>query len=125
MPKIDSSFKFEDGRKYYETPNSWAKVRIMKDPRKGDYYIDVLMGSKGDKKPHVHFGINGDQSYRFLEPRGSLHTLNRKAVGSDGFNSDETLVLDSVPGRHRFRFTVLIEERTRTIKVLFSDAVLL
>jgi hypothetical protein len=123
MVEIDSTFKFDKGREYYETENAWAKVRIQKDPRKGDFYIDVLIGSRGEKKPHAHFGINSDQSIRFFEPRDVLNSISRKVVSKNlGVIEDKTVNLKSETGTKKFTFNVNIDEPKRTIKVLFNDA---
>jgi len=123
MVEIDSTFKFDNGRKYYETENAWAKVRIQKDPRKGDYYIDVLIGSRGEEESHAHFGINSDQSCRFFESRNVLNSISRKVVSSNlGVIEDKTVNLKSETGTKKFTFNVIIDEPKRTIKVLFNDA---
>ncbi|MDE1870870.1 MAG: hypothetical protein KGI06_01365 [Candidatus Micrarchaeota archaeon] len=123
MSKIDSTFKFDIASKFYETAKAWAKVRVKKDSKRGDYYIDVLIGSKGDKNPHAHIGINGDQSQRFFETRGIINTFSRKAVDSkQGLLDDRTINLKPQKGKNSFTFNVVIDDRTKTIKVLFKEA---
>jgi hypothetical protein len=119
--KIDDNFKFDIESGRYETEHAWLELKIKKDSRRGDFYIDGLMGSKG-KKAHVHFGLNADQSYRFLLPRGSLHTFGRRAVDSKrGVLEDSVLWFKPGEGKHRATFTVVIDEPTRKIRVLFTE----
>lgn len=122
MVKIDSTFKFDGGRDYYETLNAWTKVRIVKDKKREGYYVDVLMGSKGNK-PHVHMGINGDGSYRFILPRNSLNSISQRAEDSNlGLIGDETINITPEKGPNSFTFKIIVNEPTRTIKVLFEEA---
>lgn len=122
--KIDASFKFEGGKEFYETRKAWAKVRIKKDDKLGDHYVDVLMGSKG-KDPHIHLGANGDGTLRFMEDRGKLSSLRRRVVDSKrGVLEDKSAMLKPETGENTFEFTVLVDEPTRTIKVIFKDATL-
>lgn len=123
LVKIDSSFKFEGGRQEYETEHAWAKVRVLEDERKKDYYIDVLIGSKESKEVHIHMGVNGDGSFRFVEPRNHLNSLRREAVDSiRGRIDDQTFMLKPNEGKHEFKFTAIADAKTRIIKVLFDEA---
>ena len=120
--KIDDSFKFDVDSGCYETATGWAKVRIRQDERREDYYIDVLSGSKG-KDAHIHYGINADQSLRFMETRDCLNTFAVKAEDSNlGVIHDGITRFKPEDGKHKFTFKVEINEPTRTIRVLFAEA---
>ncbi|MBU0907177.1 MAG: hypothetical protein KKD18_01400 [Nanoarchaeota archaeon] len=58
------------------TKNYWIKLRRDKD------YFDVLAGKRG-KEPHIHFGINPDFSYKFIEPRGKAKKITRERTKQD------------------------------------------
>jgi hypothetical protein len=121
--KIDETFTFEGGKQRYETKNAWAEVAIKKDTRRGDYYIDALIGARGSGKAHIHMGANADGSIRFLLPRGKLHSLGRRVVDSKrGVLEDKTVMLKPELGKKTFKFTVEVSEPKRQIKVLFADA---
>lgn len=119
---IDSSFHFDVKGGHYETKNSWAEVAIRKDKRRNDYYIDVLFGAKGQNKPHTHIGINGDQSLRFIEPRGVVHSIQKDVDSKfEGHLKTEKATFNDEPIKGTFTFKVIIDEPSRTIRVLFSD----
>lgn len=60
-----------------KTANYWINLRRDKG------YFDVLVGKKG-KEPHIHFGINPDFSYKFIEPRGKAKRIIREKIKPDG-----------------------------------------
>jgi len=120
---IDDSFKFEGGKEEYETENFWAKMRIKKDEKRGDYYIDIVEGRKSKNVPHCHIGINADQSLRFIEPREVLKTINRRVESKlYGLMEDKTVQIKSEPGGAEFTFKVEIDGPSKTIKVQFSES---
>lgn len=122
----DSSFTIKEGKERLETKSFWAEFRVKKDERRGDQYIDVLIGRKDEMKPHSHIGINLDQSTRFVEPRGVLNTI-RRVVNSKqmGRLADETIEYserrDGKP-EGNFVFQIIIDEPTKTITPRFEEA---
>ncbi len=98
-------------------------MRVKQDNKRGDYYIDVLLGTKGNSKPHAHIGINPDQSLRFADPRGVLQGIRRK-IESKMFEQleDKSVMLQDRPEKGRLTFSVIIDEPTRTIKVQVYEA---
>jgi len=64
------------------TTNYWIKVR-----RKAKHgYFDVLIGKKGEKA-HIHYGLNPDYTYRFLEDRGKVKRVKREKIDQKGKNT--------------------------------------
>ena len=119
--KIDESFKFDVASGHYETEQAWLELRIKPDPRRGDFYIDCLMGTKG-REAHVHFGLNPDGGTRFFLPRDRLNSFERKAVDSiRGVLEDSKVMLKPEEGKHKATFTLFVDEPSRTIRVLFKD----
>jgi len=120
--EIDNSFHFDIRSGRYKTKNSWAQVRIVKDRRRGDFYIDVLFGEKGSSKPHLHMGINADQSSRFIEHRGVIGSITKDVDSKmEGHIKTEKAVYNTKPIKGTFTFKVIIDDPTKTIKVLFDD----
>jgi hypothetical protein len=121
--KIDSSFKLEKETGEYKTTNHWAKVRIMKDKKRGDLYIDVLAGRKGEPA-HYHVGINPDQTLRFNEVREKLANIRRQVddVKTGDSLEDKTVAFKQSKGKASLTFKVIVDEPTRTIKVKFGEA---
>jgi hypothetical protein len=119
--EIDESFKVDNGCGRYESERAWVELKIKLDERRGDYYIDVLMGTKG-KDAHVHYGLNRDLSGRFFLPRDSLHTLGVRAVDSKrGVLEDSITRFKEGDGSNKVTFTVVVDDASRTIRVLFAD----
>ncbi len=119
---IDSTWTREGEREHYETAGAWATVRIMKDPKRGDEYIDLLLGVKG-KDPHAHYGINRDLSIRFHQHRGRINSIRREAIDSNlGKVDDKTLLLKPEMGRHSFQLRVYAHEPTRTVRVALAES---
>ena len=104
--------------------------RVKRDPRRGDYYIDLLVGRKRhvmDRlKPYAHIGINPDQSTRFVETRGVLNGIRREIDSKQrGRLADETIEYsERKEGKPvgKFIFQVIINEPTRTITPKFEEA---
>lgn len=121
--KIDSSFRLEKETGEYETANYWAKVRIKKDGRRDDMYIDVVAGKKGELA-HYHVGINPDQTLRFNEPRQKLASIRRQVddVKTGDSLEDKTVAFKQEKGKASLTFKVMIDEPTHTIKVRFGEA---
>jgi hypothetical protein len=119
--KIDASFKWRIGRRDFRTPGAWAKVRVMKDPRRGDEYCDVLIGVFRDE-PHIHIGINRDASIRFQEGRGRLHTINRLVEDSNwGVVDTGGVAYKPTPGDYQFTIKLRVSEPLRTVWVDFGE----
>lgn len=122
MVPIDSGWTLVVDREKYEWGQAWAELRVKKDSRLGDEYIDVLLGVKGSD-PHSHYGINRDLSIRFHEHRGRIHTIRREVVDSNlGKTDDRTLTLKSSPGRFTFRIRIYAVESTRTVHVALGES---
>ena len=121
--KIDSSFKLDNETGEYETKNYWAKVRLMKDRRRNDMYIDILAGKKG-QEAHYHSGINQDQSLRFNESRNKLVSIRRQVEDIKTGNSieDKTIAFKEGKVEASLTFRIIIDEPSRTIKVKFGEA---
>jgi len=119
---IDNSFHFNIRSGRYETKSSWAQVSIKKDNRRGDFYIDVLFGEKNSNKPHLHMGINADQSSRFIEHRGVISSIQKDVDSKlEGHVKTEKAIYNAKPVKGTFTFKVNIDEPTRTIKILFDE----
>jgi hypothetical protein len=123
---VDSSYTIKPGKERLESANFWAQFRVKKDDRRGDEYVDVLIGNKYETKPHSHIGINLDQSTRFVEPRGMLNTMRREIDSKlRGRLADETLTY-SVPKegkpKGKLVFQLIIDEPTRTITPKFGES---
>ena len=96
---------------------------MKKDPKKGDEYIDILIGKKGSNIPHSHFGLNLDQTFRFVEPRSAMHSIRREIDSKfKGRISDEKIKFDGQQGPANFTFKVLIHGPTKTIEVKLKEA---
>ena len=120
---VDTTFTIKHGKERLETENYWAVFRVKKDLKRNDEYIDVLVGSKGQRDPHIHAGINFDQSRRFVESRGRLVDLRRQVDSKmKGRLSDETITYTNKPSTSRFTFKIIIDGPTRTITPVFEEA---
>jgi len=120
---VDSSFRIEPGKARLKTENFWAEFKVKRNHKRGDEYVDVLIGRKGRKEAHTHVGINLDQSLRFLEPRNVLTEVRREIDSKlEGRVADEKIVLSHKPGNARFTFSILIDGPTKTITPLFREA---
>lgn len=127
---IDSSFSIKEGKQRLETRNFWAFFRVRRDPRRGDYYIDLLVGRKRhvmDRlKPYAHIGINPDQSTRFVDARGVLNSVRQEIDSKQrGRLADETIEYsERREGKPvgKFIFQIIIDEPARTITPKFAEA---
>lgn len=120
--RIDSSFRFDVSSGHYETQNSWAELRIRKDSRRGDYYIEALFGTKGEKRYHTHVGINADQTLRFMKSRGVIHSIERKVDSKmEGHLETRSATLNDKPPRGKLTFKVIIDEPSRMIRFLLDE----
>jgi hypothetical protein len=120
--RIDSSFKFDVQSGRYESGRSWAQVRIKKDSRRGDYYIDVLFGDKGESRPHTHMGINGDQTLRFLDPRGTTQSVTNTLESKlEGHLYTKRRMLIEAPARSTLSLKINIDIPTKTIRLLLDE----
>ena len=127
---IDSSFAIRKGKESFKTANFWAEFRVKRDSRRGDYYIDLLVGRKrhvmDHLKPYAHIGINPDQSTRFVETRGVLNSIRREIDSKQrGRIADETVKYSArKEGKPigNFIFQVIVDEPTKTITPKFEEA---
>ncbi|MFO8133233.1 MAG: hypothetical protein R6U10_04795 [Thermoplasmatota archaeon] len=70
----------------------WAKLRVKEDS--GEQYFDILIGKRGEE-PHIHLGINLDQTLRFNEGRGIEGSISRKVESQNyGLMSDGKIIVD-------------------------------
>jgi hypothetical protein len=127
---VDSHFQITTGKKRIETQNFWAEFRVKRDKRRGDYYIDLLVGRRGHFLDHLkhysHTGINSDQSLRFCEGRGVLTSMRREIDSKQrGRIADETIRFKP-PERAgaEFKFQITIDEPTKTITPKFEEVTL-
>ena len=119
---VDSSFKFDVSSGEYETRNTWAKLGIRKDKRRGDYYIDALFGTKGEHEHHTHLGINADQTIRFLESRGITKSIERKVESRlEGLVETKSVTMDNKLAKGKLTFSLIIDESSRTIKFQLDE----
>jgi len=127
---VDSDFQIAIGKRRIETPNFWAEFRVKRDDRRGDYYIDLLVGRRGHFLDHLkhyfHIGINRDQSLRFCEGRGMLTAMRREIDSRQrGRLADETVRFKPSGGAGaEFKFQVTIDEPTKTITPKFEEVTL-
>ena len=78
------------------TEKSWAKLRVKRDKRSGEYYFDVLLGIKDRKDWHTHIGIDLGQSIRFTQYRDQAATLRRTDESmKKGVTYDNEITIDS------------------------------
>ena len=91
----------------------------------GQENIDILIGKKGKSVPHVHLGINLDQSLRFSEPRKVLTSIRRE-IDSEKYGKlkDETINYNSKEGKAKLRFKVDIDNKTKLIDIRFFEVIL-
>jgi len=122
----DTTFKIRKGKERITSENYWGNVRIIKDSKTNEEYIDVLVGIKNETRPHVHIGINLDQSLRFVESRDELVTIRRKVESKlRGKLKDETVSYKSnKPAGATLTFDVIVDDPTKTIEVKFRDMIL-
>jgi hypothetical protein len=126
---IDSSFHIKEGKAKFKTKSFWALVRVRRAPRRGDHYIDLLVGRKGHiidhLKPYAHIGINSDQSTRFVETREVLNSMRREIDSKQkGRLADETIEFSKPKegkAQSKFIFQVIIGEPTKTITPRFDE----
>ena len=59
------------------TTNYWIKIR-----RKSGYF-DILIGKQGED-PHIHYGLNPDHTYKFLQHRGKVKGVKTEILKQDG-----------------------------------------
>lgn len=121
---ISADFKIKSGREKFETANYWGQVRVKKDPKRGDRYIDVLFGKKHEELK-MHLGINLDQSIRFTEPRNILKSIRREIDSEKrGRLADDTVFFDSRSDKARLTFKVIIDDKNKTIDLQFPEKTL-
>ena len=90
---MSTTFWIRESKREYKDKTHWAKLRIKKD-KQGKQYIDVLVGRKG-KRWHAHFGFNLDQSLRFAEFRGVVHSIQRDVESSKkGHLESKKIIVD-------------------------------
>ena len=119
---IDSTWKLLVDRAHFDSRNEWVEVRVRTDPRRGDDYIDLLIGVKG-QNPHIHLGINRDLKLRFAEPRGRLNSIQREVVDSQLGKVDDTMVmLKETKGPYKFALRIYADEPTRTVKLAIEES---
>lgn len=81
-------------KKEFKDETHWAKLRVKKDTRVNEKYIDILVGRKG-KQWYTHIGINLDQSTKFTRFRGVTHAITRKVESlKRGLLENEKLLID-------------------------------
>jgi len=118
---VTPEFRIKPGKEQFETPNYWGKVRIRKDSRRGDMYIDLLAGKKREEL-NTHIGINLDQKIRFVRSRGKLKSIRREIDSEKrGRLADDTLTFNQKSDKAKLTFKVVIDERTKTIDLQFSE----
>jgi len=97
----------------------WAKLRIKKDSKTGNNYIDILSGEKG-KPWKSHLGINLDQSLLFSKYRGVIHSIKRDVDSKiKGHLETRKYIVDPdlKPGKDLIlKFN--IEESTNEVKIV-------
>lgn len=119
---VDTTFTIKRGKEKQETTNHWAIFSVKRDSRRNDEYIDVLVGTKGKRDPHMHVGLNFDQSRRFVKSRDILVEMRRQVDSKQrGKLADETITYSNKPPRSRFTFKIIIDEPTKTITPLFEE----
>lgn len=96
----------------------WAKLRIKKD-KSGNQYADILVGWKGDKKWHAHFGINPNQSIKFEEYRGIINSLAKhvKSVKRGDISSATTIIDPAIKKTRPLVFVFEIKESTGEVVI--------
>ena len=75
---MGSSLWARKTKKHSEDGNHWAELRIKKDAKTNEEYIDVLVGEKKGKPYHIHIGINLNQTQKFKQYRGVTRSITRK-----------------------------------------------
>lgn len=99
--------------------NYWAKLRIKKDSKIENDYIDVLFGEKG-KPWKSHLGINLDQTILFSEYRGVIHSIKRDIDSKiRGHLETKKYIVDPdlKPGKNLI-LKLDIEENTNEVKIV-------
>lgn len=99
-----------------ENDKCWAELKIKDDS--GDQYIDILIGERG-KKPHIHMGINLDQSLRFLEPRGIVQKINKKIDSKiyGPISNITGIINNDIKGLYNFEVKFNIEINTNEVTI--------
>ncbi len=122
---IGPEYRIKTGKEKVKTPRYWGNVRVKKDSRTDDYYIDVLIGKKDSTVPHIHVGINLDQSLRFVESRDELVNIHRKVDSKlQGPLLDETVQYKQGDMGARLTFTVIVDDPTKTIEIKLNEMTL-
>lgn len=105
-------------KKRFEDATHWAELRIRKDTN-GEEYADVLIGWKGDKKWHAHWGINGDQTIKFERYRGMVSEIGKTVVSAKrGILQDVQLQIDpTIQPTRPFVLELEVNTNTREITV--------
>jgi hypothetical protein len=96
----------------------WAKLRIKKDKVDDEDYIDILIGMK-NKKPHIHFGLNLDNSMKFSEYRGVTKAISRKIESRKyGLLQDAQQIIDpTVTPARNIIIQIRMEGTTGEVKI--------
>jgi len=122
---IGPEYKIKKGKERVKTQNYWGTVRLRKDSQIDEYYVDVLIGKKDKDAPHVHVGINLDQTLRFVEPRNELVKIRREVNSKfRGKLSDESVVYKKVPEGAELTFKIVIDDPIKTIEVILDEVML-
>ena len=91
---MDKSLWIKEIKKDSKTKTHWAKLRVKKDTKLNEKYIDVLVGGKG-KQWHTHMGINLDQTIRFTQFRSVTHAITREVKSlKRGLLENKKLIVD-------------------------------
>lgn len=95
---------------------AWAKLRVKND--KGEQYIDILAGNKNED-PHIHFGINLDQSIRFIEHRGKIDEMERVVKSRKyGLISNEKCIIKEDPYKSfNLIIQLTVDGSTKEVKI--------
>ena len=110
------------GRVRRETTHWWAKVRVVKDRRRGDEYFDIVGGRKDRIGSHFHAGVGRDGSMMFMETRGKVQSINRKIMSKqEGQLEDKTLTLNARPTEATLQFSTKIDEPTKRVWLEISE----
>jgi len=91
------------------TKNYWITIRR----KAGEGYFDVLIGKKGEDS-HIHYGLYGNYTYKFLEDRGKVKRVTRERIKK---NKEKELIDERVFSKKgepqlivKFRFNSRMKE---------------
>lgn len=92
---MDKSSWIGEIKREFKDETHWAKLRVKKDVKVNEKYIDVLVGQKG-KQWHAHIGINLDQTLKFAQFRNITHSIAREVESlKKGPLENKKLLVDS------------------------------